>query len=65
MSSLRVIFGSRANFGIARSGVLDLPPCNSFCRLLAHRLGDYYQLSHFVDNSVSAVRLHKNTNTHL
>ncbi|MCJ1283884.1 hypothetical protein MMC26_003215 [Xylographa opegraphella] len=39
--------------------VLDLPPCNSFCRLLAHRLGDYYALTHYVDNAVSAVRLYR------
>ena len=39
--------------------VLDLPPCNSFYRLLAHRLADYYALSHFLDNSVSAVRLYR------
>ncbi|MCJ1404991.1 hypothetical protein MMC11_008217 [Xylographa trunciseda] len=39
--------------------ILDLPPCNSFCRLLAHRLGDYYALTHYVDNAVSAVRLYR------
>ena len=37
--------------------MIDLPPCNSFCRLLAHKLADYYALSHFVDNAVSSVRL--------
>ncbi|KAI9712561.1 MAG: hypothetical protein M1812_006870 [Candelaria pacifica] len=36
---------------------LDLPPCNSFYRLLAHKLADYYFLTHFVDNAVNAVRL--------
>ncbi|KAI9701518.1 MAG: hypothetical protein M1836_001574 [Candelina mexicana] len=36
---------------------LDLPPCNSFYRLLAHKLADYYYLTHFVDNAVNAVRL--------
>ena len=44
----------------SKENTLELPPCNSFCRLLAHRLGDYYRLLHFVDNSVSAVRLYKN-----
>ncbi|MCJ1243464.1 hypothetical protein MMC30_000661 [Trapelia coarctata] len=39
--------------------MLELPPCNSFCRLLAHRLGDYYALTHFVDNAVSAVKLYR------
>ena len=38
---------------------LDIPPCNSFFRLLAHRLGDYYRLSHLVDNHTNAVRLFK------
>lgn len=36
-----------------------LPPCNSFCRLLAHKLADYYTLTHWVDNAVSAVTLYR------
>jgi hypothetical protein len=44
---------------------LDLPPYNSFLRLLAHRLGDYYRLSHFVDSSANAVRLYKTGTTQL
>ncbi|KAK2736020.1 hypothetical protein FQN57_000913 [Myotisia sp. PD_48] len=40
-------------------GSLELPPCNSFGRLLAHKLGDYYHLTHFVDNNVTSVRLHR------
>ncbi|KAI4142626.1 MAG: hypothetical protein LQ340_007281 [Diploschistes diacapsis] len=43
---------------------LDLPPYNSFFRLLAHRLGDYYRLSHWVDGSTNAVRLYKTNETH-
>ena len=39
--------------------MIDLPPCNSFCRLLAHKLADYYALTHFVDNAVSSVRLYR------
>ncbi|KAI4216408.1 MAG: hypothetical protein LQ351_001418 [Letrouitia transgressa] len=39
--------------------ILDLPPCNSFYRLLAHKLADYYGLEHLVDNAVSAVRLYR------
>lgn len=39
--------------------ILDLPPCNSFCRLLAHKLADYYALTHYVDNAVSSVRLYR------
>ncbi|KAL9131762.1 MAG: hypothetical protein Q9217_000367 [Psora testacea] len=38
---------------------LVLPPCNSFCRLLAHKLADYYALTHFVDNAVAAVTLYR------
>ncbi len=44
---------------ISREPMIDLPPCNSFCRLLAHKLADYYALTHFVDNAVSSVRLHR------
>ncbi|MCJ1323648.1 hypothetical protein MMC10_000309 [Thelotrema lepadinum] len=42
---------------------LDLPPYNSFFRMLAHKLGDYYRLSHFVDSSTNAVRLYKTSET--
>ncbi|CAI7592681.1 unnamed protein product [Penicillium palitans] len=38
---------------------LELPPSNAFGRLLAHKLGDYYHLTHFVDNNVTSVRLHR------
>lgn len=42
-----------------REQSLELPPCNAFGRLLAHKLGDYYHLTHFVDNNVTSVRLHR------
>ncbi|KAI9734985.1 MAG: hypothetical protein M1834_002067 [Cirrosporium novae-zelandiae] len=41
----------------SKDPILDLPPSNSFCRLLTHKLADYYHLTHFVDNNVSSVRL--------
>jgi hypothetical protein len=37
---------------------LNLPQCNSFYRMLAHKMADYYMLGHVVDDS-SAVRLFK------
>lgn len=40
-------------------GSFDLPPYNSFRRLLAHRLADYYKLNHFVDGPTNTVRLYK------
>lgn len=43
----------------AREQSLELPPSNAFGRLLAHKLGDYYHLTHFVDNNVTSVRLHR------
>ena len=48
-----------SNIVLSEPLILDLPPCNSFCRLLAHKLADYYALTHFVDNAVSAVRLYR------
>ncbi|PCH07527.1 Single-stranded nucleic acid binding R3H [Penicillium occitanis (nom. inval.)] len=36
---------------------LELPPSNAFGRLLAHKLGDYYHLTHFVDNNVTPTPL--------
>jgi len=44
---------------------LSLPPQNSFCRLLAHRLGDYYALSHTADTALGSVRLGKTETTRL
>jgi hypothetical protein len=45
-----------------REDFLDLPPQNSFGRLLAHKLADYYNLahynlSHYVNSDTSSVRL--------
>ncbi|CAD6445290.1 70c514b8-d18e-4d6f-9bf4-1db0f35ad1e3 [Sclerotinia trifoliorum] len=36
---------------------IDLPPCNSFCRMLTHKLADYYHMTHQVDAVVGAVRI--------
>lgn len=49
----------------SKEQILSLPPSNSFCRLLAHRLGDYYGLSHTADAQSSIVRLGKTENTRL
>ncbi|RKF64885.1 putative r3h domain-containing protein [Erysiphe neolycopersici] len=35
----------------------ELPPCNSFCRMLTHKLADYYHLTHQVDAVAGAVRI--------
>ncbi|KAI9805587.1 MAG: hypothetical protein M1825_000838 [Sarcosagium campestre] len=43
----------------SKEPLLDVPPCNSFCRLLAHKLADYYLLSHFVDASTTSVRIYR------
>lgn len=48
-----------ANFLWHSEQSLELPPSNAFGRLLAHKLGDYYHLTHFVDNNVTSVRLHR------
>ncbi|KAL8694720.1 MAG: hypothetical protein Q9218_000646 [Villophora microphyllina] len=39
--------------------ILQLSTPNSFCRLLAHKLADYYALTHHVDGAMSAVRLYR------
>jgi len=38
---------------------LNLPQCNAYHRMLAHKIADYYTLGHIVDDSASAVRLYK------
>ncbi|QIW97379.1 hypothetical protein AMS68_002897 [Peltaster fructicola] len=43
----------------AKEPSLVLPQCNSFYRMLAHKIADYYMLGHSVDDSNSAVRLFK------
>ncbi|WPH00931.1 Hypothetical protein R9X50_00376500 [Acrodontium crateriforme] len=41
---------------------LNLPQCNAYHRMLAHKIADYYMLGHLVDDSASAVRLFKTPN---
>jgi hypothetical protein len=36
---------------------IDLPPCNSFCRLLTHKLADYYHMTHQYDSIAGSVRI--------
>ncbi|KAL8927774.1 MAG: hypothetical protein Q9208_002190 [Pyrenodesmia sp. 3 TL-2023] len=43
----------------SREQTLDLRTPNSFCRLLAHKLADYYALTHHVDAAMSAVKLYR------
>ena len=38
---------------------LKLPQTHAFYRMLAHKLADYYQLGHIVDESTMAVRIYK------
>ena len=43
----------------SKEPMLDLPPCNSFCRLLIHKLADYYYLTHFVDAAANSIRIYR------
>ncbi|KAK5138367.1 hypothetical protein LTR08_003428 [Meristemomyces frigidus] len=43
----------------AKEVSLNLPQCNAYHRMLAHKIADYYMLGHIVDDSASAVRLYK------
>jgi hypothetical protein len=36
---------------------LCLPNCNTFYRMLAHRLADYYLLGHVVDTTMTGVKI--------
>ncbi|OAL35544.1 hypothetical protein AYO20_05163 [Fonsecaea nubica] len=36
---------------------LDLPPQNSFARLLAHKLADYYSLAHHINEDGTSIRI--------
>lgn len=43
-----------------RNDVLDLPPQNSFTRMLTHKLADYYSLAHVIADDGSSVRIFRN-----
>ncbi|RSL59783.1 hypothetical protein CEP51_013873 [Fusarium floridanum] len=36
---------------------MDLPPSNSFCRMLTHKLADYYHMTHSFEHNVGSVRI--------
>lgn len=40
-----------------RDTMLELPPQNSFTRLLTHKLADYYNLAHHINDDNSSVRI--------
>ncbi|TWU79206.1 hypothetical protein ED733_008944 [Metarhizium rileyi] len=36
---------------------MDLPPSNSFCRMLIHKLADYYHMTHSYESHIGSVRI--------
>lgn len=50
---------------LRRDGTLDLPPQNSYERLLAHKLADYYSLVHYSPVDSNSIRLFKATEPRL
>lgn len=36
---------------------MDLPPSNSFCRMLTHKLADYYHMTHSFEPHIGSVRI--------
>lgn len=36
---------------------MDLPPSNSFCRMLTHKLADYYHMTHSFEAGAGSVRI--------
>jgi homoserine acetyltransferase len=41
----------------SRESEYSLPNCNTFYRMLAHRLADYYLLGHVVDTTMTGVKI--------
>ncbi|KAG0123724.1 hypothetical protein HOY82DRAFT_494926 [Tuber indicum] len=41
------------------SDVFDMPPINAYHRLLAHKMAEYYRLTHVADTSGTSVRLYR------
>ncbi|KAF2662333.1 hypothetical protein K491DRAFT_710273 [Lophiostoma macrostomum CBS 122681] len=46
----------------SRENELSLPNCNTFYRMLAHRLADYYFLGHVVDDTMTGVKITRTLN---
>ncbi|OAP61135.1 hypothetical protein AYL99_03336 [Fonsecaea erecta] len=46
-----------AFIAIQGNDFLDLPPQNSFARLLAHKLADYYSLAHHINEDGTSIRI--------
>ncbi len=44
---------------LCRHATLDLPPQNSYERLLAHKLADYYNLPRYSPGDSNSIRLYK------
>lgn len=40
-----------------REPYMDLPPSNSFCRMLTHKLADYYHMTHSFEPHIGSVRI--------
>lgn len=36
---------------------MDFPPTNSFCRMLTHKLADYYHMTHQYEPRIGSVRI--------
>jgi hypothetical protein len=53
------VFSTRHGLTVNRSEFLDLPPQNSFARLLAHKLADYYSLVHRINEDGTSIRVFK------
>lgn len=45
--------------GRPREPYMDLPPNNSFCRMLTHKLADYYHMTHSFEAVQGAVRIYR------
>ena len=50
---------------LCRDAMLDLPPQNSYERLLAHKLADYYKLDHYNPTDTNSIRLYKTAEVRL
>ncbi|KIW97191.1 uncharacterized protein Z519_02583 [Cladophialophora bantiana CBS 173.52] len=51
-----------AFIAIPGNDFLDLPPQNSFTRLLTHKLADYYSLAHHINEDGTSIRIFRSPN---
>lgn len=55
---LVILRGNNFNYS-SSCEIFDLPPINAYHRLLAHKMAEYYRLTHVADSTGASVRYYR------